>query len=214
MGLFRRGKGVGQEPEPDALTDDESVVLEEARRLVLPGFTPLEEARSAIVEMVEDDEDLDVTPARAVAMVEGVWAARVAEQTSWHGLSDADRVEAAFGELAAAGIVARMCFTCCQSCGSAEIGDEVAEGTDPRGFAFFHQQDADRLAEPAALLYLSYGAFLDSDHTREEFERASVEVGHVVKHALEANGLRVDWDGTLRQRIGVRDLDWRRRLPS
>ena len=190
------------------------MVAEEARRVVLPGFATLEEARSLVVEMVEDDDDLSVTAARASAIVDQVWSRRVAEQRSWVGLSDSDRLDAAFGELQADGVVARMCFTCCQSCGSAEIWDEVPSGVPARGYVFFHEQDAAGLAEPAATLFLSYGSFWDEDDVPEDFESAMVEIGRVVQRTLVANGLRVDWDGTAGKRIGLVDLDWRRPLPA
>ncbi len=196
------------------MSQDEVVVMYEAEGLVRPGFTTLDEARAAIIEYVEDDDEVPVTAERAAAIVNDVWARRKAEERSWSGLSDADRVAAAFAELEASGVVARMSFTCCQNCGAHEIGDEVPPGASPRGYVFFHRQDAERLGEPDAALYLSYGAFSGPDLTAGLHEAEALAVGNLVTHTLEANGLRVDWDGTLAKRIHVVDLDWRRRLPD
>lgn len=204
MGLFRRR----------APADGIEIVYEEAQRLVVPGFTPLADARAAIREMVEDDEGLRVGPARAEAILDEVWARRVREQGSWRQLSDADRLDAAFAELEAGGIVARMAFSCCGSCGAQEIHGEVPDGVSARGYVFFHAQDADGLAEPDPHLYLSYGAFTDDAVADDEYEREAVAVGHAIRRALEANGLRVTWDGTHARRIGVAVPDWRRRLPA
>ncbi len=111
MGLFGRTSSDRPTAVPAAADNDERFVLEAARSRILPGFSTLADARAAIVELVADDDDLRVTPERAVAIVESVWERRVGEQASWTDLSDADRVAAAFSELEASGIVARMCFT-------------------------------------------------------------------------------------------------------
>ena len=187
---------------------------EHARRMVLPGFIPHPEARELIRELAEDDEELGVGGDRAEAILDEVWRQRADEQRSWRGLSDADRLDAAFAELEASGVVARMSFTCCGSCGAAEIYDEVAPGTSPRGYVFFHQQDADGLAEPDAHLYLSYGTFGRRGLSDEDYEREALAVGELIRRTLEASGLRVHWDGTFAMRIGLVGLDWRRRLPA
>lgn len=204
MGLFRRR----------ARNEGWEIVAEHATRMVIPGFLTLPEARCAIREMVEDHETLNVSTERAEAILDEVWRRRLREQESWRGLSDADRLDAAFAELEAAGIVARMSFSCCGSCGAGEIHDEVPAGASPRGYVFFHQQDADGLADPDASLYLSYGAFSEASASEDEYEQEALAVGRSVQQSLEANGLRVDWDGTHARRIGVVNLDWRRLLPA
>lgn len=204
MGFLRR------EP-PD---EDAEIVREHARELVLPGFTSREDAREAIREIVQDDDELRIDVDRAVAILDQVWDQRLREQRSWRGLSDADRLDAAFAELEAVGVVARKCFSCCGTCGASEIHGEVVPGTAPRGYVFFHQQDADGLADPEPTLFMSYGAFATEWRDDEEYEQAAVAVGEQVRRALEGNGLRVEWDGTHAMRIGVVGLDWRRRLPA
>jgi hypothetical protein len=191
----------------------EEEVRENARRMILPGFMPLDEVHSVVAELAED-EDSPPAAERVRAIVDELWIERLAEQSAWQGLSDADRLEAAFTELEAAGVVARMAFTCCGSCGVAEIGDEVAEGAAARGFVFFHQQDAEGLAEPDPYLYLCYGAFCGPMNRDVEGRKASEEIGRLVVRYLEAHGLQVDWDGSIAQRIRLLDLDWRRRLPA
>lgn len=204
MGFFRR------EP-PD---ENAEIVREHARELVLPGFTSRDEARATIREIVEDDDELHIDVDRAVAILDQVWDQRLREQRSWRGLSDADRLDAAFAELEAVGVVARMSFSCCGTCGASEIYGEVVPGTAPMGYVFFHQQDADGLADREPTLFLSYGAFAPDWRDDEQYEQAAVAVGEQVRRSLEANGLRVEWDGTHARRIGVVGLDWRRRLPA
>jgi hypothetical protein len=53
-------------------------------------------------------------------------------------------------------------FTCCGTCGAAEIGIEMDDfqdlsGREPKGYVFFHQQDTESAVESGSL-YISYGA--------------------------------------------------------
>lgn len=215
MGPFRRRR-LAADPAPAADPADLAVVEEQARQLIVPGFHSLAEARTAVEELVEDDEELHVDVIQALAVVETVWAEHRAQQRRWTGLSDADRLESAFVELEASGVVARMSFTCCQTCGHAEIGLEVAPGAQPAGYVFFHRQDADRLADAPASLFLAYGAFPPDEGfpDDEAYEEAATDVGHRVVRALEAAGLEPQWDGRLGARIFLPSLDWRRRPPA
>lgn len=199
----------------------ESIVGEEARRLIGPGFRSKAEALAELVEIVEDDVECfgaPLTPDTITAILDRVWDEQLGAQEQWVGLSDSDRLDSAFVELEASGIVARMNFSCCGSCGHSEIGDEVSEGQAPRGYVFFTMQDADRLAEDAApQLYFDYGAWktdgsaFDDD---EAYAAAATAIGNEVASAFEAAGLGVSWDGSLSRRIRITDLDWRRRLPT
>jgi hypothetical protein len=191
----------------------EDDVRENARRMIVPGFMPLGEVRSTVAELAEDEAS-PPPPERVRAIVDELWSERLAQQSTWRGLSDADKPDAAFNEMEAVGIVARMAFTCCGSCGVAEIGAEVPQGATPRGFVFFHQQDAEVLAEPDPYLYLSYGAFSGPNVSNAEGRQASEEIGRLATRYLKAHGFQVDWDGTIGQRIRLSNLDWRRPLPA
>lgn len=194
--------------------------LEQARAVILPGFTEFDVAVEQLIELVADDEEpcdglgenADQVSTEAVpALVRRLWDAREAEQQDWPEVTDTDRMTMAFAVLETDGIVARMNFTCCQTCGFAEIGQEAASDTAARGFVFFHAQDAERLAAEPATLLLSYGAFGASNQAA--YETAVLEIGHRVVAAIETAGLTPRWNGSLSDRIGVADLRWRRRLP-
>jgi hypothetical protein len=80
------------------------------------------------------------------------------------------------------------------------------------------------------MLFLSYSAFRPaSDVDPELLERArggeeaarrevmsatDVVVGNLIKDALLAEGLQVEWNGTNAQRIGARVPEWRKPLPK
>lgn len=199
---------------------------EQARLVILPGFTRFDDAVADLTEwVVESDDELDedpatdgaerVTASAVPALVRQLWDARTSEQRDWTQATDADRLAAAFAALESDGIVARMNFTCCQTCGFAQIGDEVPAGRSMRGFVYFHQQDAEGLAEEPALLLLAFGAlgaFGAGDQAA--YEAASLDVGHQIVAAVEAAGLAVAWDGTTARRIALPDLRWRKRLPA
>ena len=46
------------------------------------------------------------------------------EAAGWPALTDHDRLEQAFAALETQGVVCRQNFTCCGTCGVAEIGDD------------------------------------------------------------------------------------------
>ncbi|MFD7652383.1 DUF6891 domain-containing protein [Actinosynnema sp. NPDC059797] len=181
---------------PDLPADVLEDVEEYARGVVHGGFTPFEEAVRCTADY---EERLSEDAARAV--VERVWRERAAEQEGWPETTDVDRLLSVFERLEAGGVVARADFTCCQTCGHAEIGDEAPE--DARGYVFFHRQDTEG-AVGGDGVWLAYGSFA---------EDGTEAVGREVAEALAAGGLPVEWDGSVRTRIRVGPMDWRKRLP-
>ncbi|WP_072396660.1 hypothetical protein [Hyphomicrobium sp. CS1GBMeth3] len=195
---------------------DDAAFIEEvqafARPLVARGDrTFAEVVEEAVEHLLEENEDADPTAVERVCETEidKIFAAHLAAQATWPQVTDCDRLDRAFDALNGSGIVARQDFTCCQNCGLAEIGDEIQAavnaGFDVSGFTFYHAQDTDRATEGHGL-YLTYG-HVDGD------EANSVAIGRTIVAALREAGLETDWDGTIRQRIGVR-LDWQRRIPA
>ncbi|NHC46979.1 DUF6891 domain-containing protein [Motilibacter aurantiacus] len=195
-------------PPDDAPTA--AALLDEARRIVHPGFHTRAQARQAARDAFDDRAAGTVDAAERV--VDQVWQERLAEQATWPSTTDSDRLDRVFNRLELEGVVARMSFTCCQACGCAEVGDEVQPGQERHGYVFFHSQDAEGLIDPDAALLLTYGALEAADE--EVWQATSLAVGEQVVAALRAEGLTVHWDGRLEQRIQVQGLDWRRPLPS
>ena len=115
----------------------------------------------------------------------------------------------AFEALNGRDIVALHDFTCCQTCGLAEVGAPIQAaldaGVDVAGFTFYHAQDTDSAVDGHGL-YHTYG-HVDGNETN------GIAIGRLVVHALNEAGLETDWDGTFGKRIAVR-LDWRRRVPA
>ena len=242
LDFFRRRPETPAEPgtdTPPAHAEDvegqfEEDLMEAARDAVLPGFCSRDEATERVREALE----LDAEDPRPGVAVSRVWDARLAEERGWEpGSSDYERVERAFSALAELGLIARMNFACCNSCGTTEIGDERTELPEKTSgyrfreeqYVFFHEQDADRLAEEPAHLLLSFGAWRASRNTAPELmaaarsgdkdaekrirEQTDREVGGRVVAALRAEGLDVDWNGDTESRISVEIAHWRKPLP-
>jgi hypothetical protein len=135
-----------------------------------------------------------------------ILAEQRAEQVFWPAITDCERLDAAFAALEREGIVARQHFSCCGSCGAAEIWDELAAfdeaGGPARGYVFFHMQDTEAVGALGGL-YLSYGAVANG-------AAATEAIGRAVSDALESKGLDTVWDGQWTNRIFV-PMDWKRR---
>ncbi|GLX01364.1 hypothetical protein [Microtetraspora sp. NBRC 16547] len=194
--------GPGPVP-PLELDDDEREQLEKRVREVLVGGYA---TRAELAEIAQDylvSEDYGpVSPEQARRLVDRMWVERVEEQTAWEGETDPERLTRAFTALETAGITARENFTCCRTCGQAEIGG--VGSPDARGFVYFHSQCTDAAAGGHGLMLL-YGGFDGSPAT-------TTSIGQEVVAALEETGLSVEWNGEPRQAITITPLDWRRRL--
>ncbi|SDP73053.1 hypothetical protein SAMN05421507_113143 [Lentzea jiangxiensis] len=188
---------------PLDLGDHEREALEDHVRGVLAaGYA----TRAGLAEVAEEylatGDRRPVSRHQARELADRLWLERVAEQASWRGETDPERLTRAFEALDAAGITARENFTCCRTCGQAEIGDEAGPGA--RGFVYFHGQSTQAAAAGRGLT-LHYGGFDDSAAT-------TTAVGLEVVAALEAAGLAAEWNRDPGRAITVTPLDWRRRL--
>ena len=176
------------------------------RREVAGGYRSAEEIVADLPGMFEGELDDARLRALAPGMVEAALAAHRRAELSWPTVTDCDRLDAAFAALEEAGIVSRQNFSCCGTCGSAEIWDEIEYAQDQgraiHGYAFFHMEDTEAAVEGEGL-HLHYGAC-------SQGEVAAIAIGHRVVDRLRAHGLTVKWNGSHSQRIGV-SLDWKKR---
>ncbi|MFN4185492.1 MAG: DUF6891 domain-containing protein [Hyphomonas sp.] len=183
-----------------------------ARIFVRSGYDPLEYIEESLLEMAGDTEDtlserdlrIEVRNALIRAVTE-----LTQEQATWPTLTDYDRLKAALDTLETEGIVARENFTCCGTCGAAEIGAEIEDfaaetGRPVTGYVFFHQQDTENAVDGHAL-HFNYGT-ASPDWTEEK----SLAIGQRLFDALKSVGLTPEWDGSIDHRIAV-SLNWQRR---
>ncbi|MFC5645245.1 DUF6891 domain-containing protein [Kitasatospora cinereorecta] len=195
--------GPAREVPPLDLDEDERVELEKrVREVLVGGYASRAELAELAEEYLVTKDRRPVSREQAEVLADRLWLERVAEQAAWQGETDPERLTRAFTALQKAGITARENFTCCRSCGQSEIGGEG--GPNARGFVYFHTQCTDSAAAGHGLMLL-YGGFDDSSET-------TAAIGHEVVAALEAAGLRTEWDHDPHRAITVTALDWRRRL--
>lgn len=195
--------GPAREVPPLELDDDQRVELERhVREVLVGGYASRAELAELAEEFLVTRDRRPVSREQAEALADRLWLERVAEQAAWQGETDPERLSRAFTALREAGITARENFTCCRSCGQSEIGGEREPGA--RGFVYFHTQCTDSAAAGHGLMLL-YGGFDGSSET-------TAAIGHEVVAALEAAGLRTEWDRDPDRAVTVTPLDWRRRL--
>lgn len=185
------------------LAEKEHILLEQRVRLaIVAGYDGREQLNELAQEYLVTKERRPVSAAQAGQLVDRLWLERVAEQSAWVGETDPERLTRAFLALEGSGVTARENFTCCRSCGQAEIG--AAGPSDARGFVYFHQQCTDAAAAGHGLMLL-YGGF---DGTAE----TTASIGRAVVTALDAVELPACWDGDPSRGVEVKPMDWRKRL--
>ena len=193
-------------------TDERDDLKLWARLHVRGGYEPLEEIEEILLDYAQDFRSPLTERERQIevrnALIHAV-SVLVEEQAGWPVLTDFDKLELAFDMLEDEDIIARQNFTCCGTCGSAEIGAEMDDHEDmtarpPKGYVFFHQQDTESAVESGSL-YISYGA---ADATAPA--EASIAIGQRLFDVLQAVGLKPIWDGKINHRVGLA-IDWKRR---
>lgn len=202
LGLDSAAAAAEQADASDPLDD----LRDQIRRDVASGFMDEDAILQSASDMFEDELDPAVTQREAPRLLREALAEHTAFERSWPPQTDCDRLDAAFAALEARGVISRQNFSCCGTCGSSEIWEEIEEarkdGRPARGYAFFHMQDTEAAVDGYGL-YLNYGAC-------EDGEAAAVSVGRDIVAVLTAHGLQTDWNGSYAKRIGV-SLDWKRR---
>lgn len=193
-------------PVADADPIDPRALQQFVTARVQQGFADRDEIVDAVVDMFADADDLEQLRALAERACDRALAEHAAQERSWREPTDCDRLDRAFAELEASGILARQKYSDCQTCGADEIRTEakaaIAGGARIRGFVFYHDQDAEAVL--GGTLHLAYD---DIDGT----EAGALAIGKAVVAALESWGLATSWDGSCAQRIAIVDLEWKRR---
>lgn len=192
-----------------------------AQRMLQNGFLANENMQADLRDYADDEafeNDLNLDdPTLDQITSEELAAARKAhraEMATWPEVTDCDRLDTAFTELNAMGIIARHNWTCCSTCGNSQMPAEFDRlngkiNNNPIiGHVFYHQQDTERAAEGGGL-YLGFGSALQAD-SDAEFEQRSVAIARTACEVLAKHGLKTIWDGTFDRRPFI-NLDWKRR---
>jgi hypothetical protein len=177
------------------------------RSYVWSGEYDGEEVVLLIEDQLGEGDEVDEGWLRGVIRGE-VAAKRKAEET-WPEVTDCDRLERAFQALQRQGVIAlhRAGFT--QSDGLDEVEEDYREAggkaSNYAGHCFYTEQVQEGALDGAGM-YIGFG-HLSGDDAK------GVEVGHLLRAALESEGLSVEWDGTIKTRLFVKGFRWQRRSP-
>ncbi|MBW6421354.1 hypothetical protein KX729_07865 [Rhizobium sp. XQZ8] len=200
------------EPAEDvpAMIDRQDAAVE-IRRLVWSGFEP----QDAVLDIV-----LEGYPASAVvtdidrqwlrADIDRQFGEKRDEERSWPAQTDWDRLDAAFVELRASGIVALHDAGMTQSDGFADVAEEFQMRREVNvassGFVFYGGEDV-QAALSDEELYLTFGAF-------EKRNENTPAIAREITAALTKQGLRSSWSGDIGKRMLLSPFEWQKRSPE
>lgn len=144
-------------------------------------------------------------------LLDELWDQHVEAQRSWPTVTDSDRLQSAFAQLAQAGLITWFGEGCCRHCPPREIAAKASP--EHRGYVFF--------PEPAGVealgttLELSFGTLGRRPGAWDQtgFDHATLELGEEIIVAVSRAGLAAGWDRSSPQpRLVITHLDWKRRL--
>ncbi|KAF7177269.1 hypothetical protein CNMCM7691_005159 [Aspergillus felis] len=178
-------------------------ITQNARVRVLTGLYSQEEILEQLIDIYELPEHGKTVVQQ---LIQSLWNQQLEEEATWADEpTDVEKLDDAFSRLEDEDhILCRMNFTCCGSCGNAEIGGEADESHI--GYCFFHQQDTEA-AVKGTRLFLRYGIF--KGKTTDE---SVVNIGRKIAATLREEGLKVDWDEDPKKTINLDPFQWRVRL--
>ena len=182
------------------MTQTDEFVLDAIKIAVWSGFYGPDDVQQMIDDILEDDADEEML--RSAVAPE--FDRKAVEELTWPEVTDCDRLDRAFDSLNQNGIIALHNAGYTMSDGHSDVGDELHQRgrSAVRGYCFYHGQDLER-AVGGRGLSVAFGD-LDAEPAPK------VEIGKLVKQALEAEGLVVQWNDDPEKRIDVK-LDWKRR---
>ena len=171
---------------------------------VKAGFLSNDEILEECEDYIEDnypDECDNLTEDELLAIIEMLGKAFQNTGTQENFL----KLDLVFSSLMKQGIVALHYAGYTQSEGFAECNEVAAElyeeGEKVVGCCFYTEQDLGHiLHNDNALFYFSFGNY---------FEKPTAEeVGQLIVDALKTAGFCVQWDGTAKTKIGIKDFKW------
>jgi len=161
------------------------------------------EALQEVIEM-ELDEPSPALSEEFASRVRSGLEARAREEATWSERTVNDRLDSAFDDLDARGIVTAQALGSTLQEGASLLDDRCADqGGVARGSVFYHRQDLENgvEGEGLCLAFTCYGPEAGGP------EAIGREIVHVLKH----HGVPVTWNGSERSRIEIDPFPWRKR---
>ena len=181
-------------------------IVSEMRSLIRSGFYSKDE----LINLFSDEicSSCDVAPEQVITVIDDDMEALKEEKADWPSVTDCDRLEAAFASLRSSGLISVENAGYMQSDSTQHINElyqAQPNKDDIVGYCFYHRTDLERAVRGMGL-YLAFGPI---DAALEDSEGA--KIGEVVRQALEAQGLEVEWDGTFNTRMLLPTITWQKR---
>ena len=186
------------------MNDTDKYILDSIKTWVWSGFYGPDDVQEMIGDILEDDAD----EAYLRSSVAPEFEKKLAAEASWPEETDCDRLDRAFAELNAIGVIALHNAGYTMSDGISDVGEVLhrKDRATVKGYCFYHGQDVERAVAGNGLMI----AFGDVDENKAE----KGSVGSLVRDQLETHGFEVQWNGDPETRLCIAILDWKRRSPA
>jgi hypothetical protein len=216
MGLFDFFKK-GNKPASVSTTHSNSMepidgelkeeVLEVIKQEVKFGFDHEAEILETIWTMGFENED-QLNETWLQQMIAKDYHQHQLESKQWPRPTDFDSLAKVFDKLNSEKIIALHKAGYTKQDGYSDVAEVVdvlkAKDIVPLGYCFYHTQDLERAVDPA-----SRNLFLAFDDIEQNTDRA-IAIGKRMVSLLQEHGLKTEWDGTIEQRIEIKDITWQK----
>jgi hypothetical protein len=190
------------------LMADEALALKVIRHYVWSGLYDTDEIAELVDESMAEPGQLDPNWLRAE--IDKAVRKKRNEDERWPATTDCDRLDEVFEALEDQGIIALQDAGYTQDNGLDDVTEIYHEAggeeSDIVGYCFFHGQDLERVMR-SGKLFLTYGDILGDDDK-------GTEIGQRIKRAFEEAGFTIEWNGSIKSRLLVKDFCWQRRSPE
>ncbi len=186
----------------------EEDILEWVHTLVWSGEHDAEEIQIIVgEELLSVDEEADEKWLKKIIKTE--FAAKRKAEKKWPKITDWDRLDLAFDALIEQGMIALHVAGFTQSDGLDDVEFEYENSdrdkSEYTGHCFYTEQDMECALGGG-------GIFIGFGHLSGK-KAKGVEVGQKVQAALEEQGFKVTWNGTIGERLQIKKFRYQRRGP-
>jgi hypothetical protein len=187
---------------------NEEHALQRIRHYVWSGFYSSQDIEEILYDDAIEPNQIDMDWWRAC--IDQEFAAKLEQQLEWPEKTDCDRLDEVFAALERLGIIALQNAGYTQSDGMEDVSEawrsRGGENSGIVGYCFYHGQDLERVVKGESL-HLTFGDIHGDD-------AKGVGIGITICRVFKQHGFAVEWDGDVKTRIQITDIDWKRRTPE